>query len=173
MGRGTKTTEFLKDCMADALLKLMRDTPVSKITAQDITTAAGVGRVTWFRNFNSKEDAIAYKVLGLWKQWLENHDLVDRNLSLTENAKLFFDFNYSIRDILTTIYKENMQISLYNAYYEIIMPTQCTDAFTRYSGLFYAYGIVGLLDEWVRRKFQETPEEMTTLAIEKHPANNE
>lgn len=44
MARGTKTTEFLKECMSDALIKLMQEKNFSKITVNDITTVAGVGR---------------------------------------------------------------------------------------------------------------------------------
>ena len=44
MARGTKTTDFLKECMADALLKLMKDRNIDKITVTEITSLAGVGR---------------------------------------------------------------------------------------------------------------------------------
>ena len=36
MARGTKTTDFLKECMADALLKLMKDRNIDKITVTDV-----------------------------------------------------------------------------------------------------------------------------------------
>lgn len=40
MGTNEKVTGFLKECMADALIKLMKDKPVGKITAGEITQAA-------------------------------------------------------------------------------------------------------------------------------------
>ena len=53
------TTEFLKECMADALIKLLAVKPIEKITVQEIVTYAGVGRTTWFRSFASKREALA------------------------------------------------------------------------------------------------------------------
>ncbi|MDD6644669.1 MAG: hypothetical protein PUE67_01190 [Oscillospiraceae bacterium] len=47
MGRGTKTTEFLKECLADGLIQLMREKPFEKISIQEIADKSGVGRATW------------------------------------------------------------------------------------------------------------------------------
>ena len=46
-------SEFLKECMSDALLQLMGSKDFSKITADEIVATAGVGRATWFRSFKS------------------------------------------------------------------------------------------------------------------------
>ena len=37
------------------------------------------------------------------------------------------------------------------------------DTLTTYREKFYAHGLYGLLDEWVKRDFRETPEEMAEL----------
>ena len=42
------------DKMGTALLALMKQKPFEKITADEIAAKAGVGRVTYFRNFSSK-----------------------------------------------------------------------------------------------------------------------
>ena len=53
MARGKESTEFLKECMSDALIKLMEDRSIEKIAIKQITRLAGVGRSTWFRYFIS------------------------------------------------------------------------------------------------------------------------
>lgn len=57
MGRGNKTTEFLKECLSDALIRLMREKGFDKISIKEIADTAGVGRATWFRNYTSKSEA--------------------------------------------------------------------------------------------------------------------
>ena len=69
MGKNPMTTEFLKECMADALIKLLAIKPIEKITVQEIVTYAGVGRTTWFRSFASKREALVFKLEKLWVQW--------------------------------------------------------------------------------------------------------
>lgn len=65
MGSNAKTTDFLKECMADALLSAMKEKPFSKITINEIADAAGVNRSTWFRNFSDKNEAITFKLIQL------------------------------------------------------------------------------------------------------------
>ena len=40
----------------------MKEKPFSKITINDISDAAGVNRSTWFRNFDTKNDALTFKL---------------------------------------------------------------------------------------------------------------
>ena len=62
MRRRQETTEMLKESMGDALLSLMKEKPLEKITIEEMTAKADVGRVTYFRYFKSK-DEIYYAVI--------------------------------------------------------------------------------------------------------------
>lgn len=163
MGTNKKVTEFLKECMADALIKLMKNKPVEKITAGEITQMAGVGRATWFRNFSSKQEAISFKIIQLWNRWADEHEIKVRNQYTTDNAKDFFDFNYSIRNLLDSIYIAGMQSALFNSFYEVMSPQYGANVEECYKSRFYSYGLFGLLDEWIKHGYHETPEEMTKL----------
>ena len=46
MGASPRTTDFLKECMADSLLQLMKEKSFAKITVNEISQAAGVNRST-------------------------------------------------------------------------------------------------------------------------------
>ena len=50
MGQNAKATDFLKECMADALIQKMQEKPFEKVTVNEIADLAGVNRSTWFRN---------------------------------------------------------------------------------------------------------------------------
>lgn len=163
MARGTKTTDFLKECMADALIKLMQEKRIDKISVTDITGLAGVGRSTWFRNFTTKSEALTFKLVRLWERWVEEHTISDHQRFNLSNALDFFVFNYGIRDILNTIYAAEMQSSIYDAFCVVMMPQYEASALECYRSRFYSYGIFGLLEEWLKRGFRETPEEMVDL----------
>lgn len=163
MGRGTKTTEFLKECMADALLRLMREMPVEKISITQITEKAGVGRATWFRNFTSKNEAVTFKLIRLWDKWAEEHELFERHRYTLDNAVTFFEFNYSIQNILDTIYRAGLQSAVYDSFYQVMSQQFDETADECYQIRFYSYGLFGLLDEWVKRKYCESPQEMAEI----------
>ena len=163
MGASPKTTDFLKECMADALLQAMKEKPFSKITVNEITDAAGVNRSTWFRNFSDKNEAITFKLIRLWDRWADEHGMKERRRYTLDNAEDFFAFNYSIKDLLSEIYREELQACVYNAFYRVMMPQYGADPAECYEARFYSYGLFGFLDEWIKRGFYETPEQITQL----------
>ena len=162
MGASPKTPSFLKECMADALLKAMGEKPFAKITVDEIARSAGVNRSTWFRNFSGKQEALSFKLICLWERWADAHALAERRRYDLRNAETFFEFNYSIRDTLSAIYAAGLQTCVYNAFCQVMMPPKETDAAECYEARFYSYGLFGFLDEWIRRSFRETPEQLAS-----------
>jgi|GEM_PF-5953427 hypothetical protein len=45
----------------------------------------------------------------------------------------------------------------------MLPPRRESDALTDYREKFYAHGLYGLLDEWVKRDFAESPDEMARI----------
>lgn len=163
MGRNTKAANFLKECMADALIRQMQIKDFSKVTINEIAEIAGVNRSTWFRNFDTKEEALTFKLVQLWNRYAEEHNLVARQDYRLNNAKDFFAFNYEIRDLLHIISDAGLSASIYQAFYELMMSQYGNTPAECYEARFYSYGIFGFLTEWIKRDFQETAEEMTAL----------
>ena len=54
MRRSTATTEYLKECMGTALLELMREKPIEKISIEEMTAKADVVRSNYLRYFKNK-----------------------------------------------------------------------------------------------------------------------
>lgn len=163
MGRRAETTEYLKECIADALITLMQDNPIEKIKIQEITDLAKVGRVTYFRNFNSKTEVLIFKLLMLWKRWDMKH-LSKGNVSNYEMTYNFFCFCLSIRSLLKTLYDHNLQFALLNLITEYaISSVPSSDSSKQYINTFIIYGMYGFVSEWLKRDFAESPEELAQL----------
>ena len=165
MARRNKSTEFLKECIADALLKLMDEKPITQITALEITNAAGVGRATFFRHFSSKEEVLTFKLLLLWNRWAEEHSLIDISKFSLYTTKELFAFNLSIKPFIKKLYDEHLQNCIYDAFSKIMAPQFGTDMVQCYANRFYTYGCLALVDEWIKRGFLETPEQMAEIII--------
>ena len=160
MRKGTKTTVSIRERMADALLKLLRSRPLEQISVDEITAEAGVGRATWFRSFGGKQEALTFKLVTLWNRWAEAHNLPERSRYTVDNTERFFEFFYQCRDVLRTMQNAGLHTAVYDAFYHVMMPQYGADKEECYRARFYAYGLYGLVDEWVMRGFRETPEEM-------------
>lgn len=167
MGRRKETTEFLKECIADAMIKLMRKQSLEKITIQEITDEAGVGRVTYFRYYSSKQEVLVYKLSLLWEKWEKNHPFpIERGDH--ERALWFFSFCYSIRSTLKILYKNEQQHVVLESYLNYTKPMLDDEDF-KPSGIYYrsfmSYGMLGIVTEWVNRNFKETPEELAQFLV--------
>ena len=160
------TTDFLKECMADSLLKLMENSDFSKITVNEIAAGANVNRSTWFRNFHTKINALTFKLVRLWERWAEEHKLAEPRRYTPDNALDFFRFNYAYRRILTQICVSGQQTAIYDAFNQVLTPRFFEGTDETYVNRFYAYGLYGLLEEWIHRDFRESPEEMTRLFMQ-------
>lgn len=153
--------DYLKECIADAILILIQEKPIEKLSIAEIVQKAGVGRATYFRAFHSKKEAITFKFIKMWEQYCALNGIKIWDSFDLANAQHFFAYNYSIRHILEIVYRAGLQEAIHESFYSIMLTMERRSDVPRlYREKFYAHGLYGLLDEWVKRGFRETPEEM-------------
>lgn len=167
MRRKNAATEFLKECMADALLKLLDKKSIDEITVSEITETASVARVTYYRHFNSKEELLYFKCHLIGERWYNG---------LTEEQKKdtvfltvsFFELTASLKELLLTLFRANLYhivlLALYNAMREEAADASPEDA--AYSTAFLSFGMFGILTEWIRSGCKQTPEELAELTLQ-------
>lgn len=165
MRRKNTTTDFLKECMADALLKLLEKKTIDEITISEITDTANVGRVTFYRNFKSKEDILHFKCQVIEERWNEQltpEEKADTSLLIYS----FFNLMNSIRKTLIILYRANLHhivlLSIFGSLKE--KNADMTDD-TVYSAAFISFGMFGILTEWVNDGCKKTPQELTDLTL--------
>lgn len=153
--------DHLKECISDALILLLKDKPMDKITVEELVTKAGVGRATYFRSFKNKSEVITFKFIKMWEQYTELNDIKVRDRFDINNALAFFEYNYSIRHILIIVYNAGQQEAVHESFYRIMIPSDRSNKIDDlYREKFYAHGLYGLLDEWIKRDFKESPSKM-------------
>lgn len=158
-----KRTDFLKECIADALIRLLKNKRMEEISIDEITTMASVGRATYFRNFSSKTEVLTFKLIRLWERFAEENALREKRRFTVENAEAFFIYNCGIKDLLELLYARDLQNTIYDAFCAIMLEKNGDAERGSYKEKFYAYGLFGLLDEWIRNGYQETPSEMEKI----------
>lgn len=156
------TTEFLKECMADALIKLLEVKPIEKITVQEIVACSGVGRTTWFRSFASKREALIFKLEKLWIQWTVKHHLLewDWEKELVEGLIVYYDCFYQNKDLFLTLYAGGLSGVVFEACNHVMYENRKGGESESYQARFYSGAIFGVIDEWIRSRFRETPQEL-------------
>lgn len=165
MRRTTATTEYLKECMGTALLELMREKPFEKITIEEMTAKADVGRSTYFRYFKTKEEVLSFKLVMLWKRYTKEKGYYSMNPGpgREETVTAFFQFCYFVHEVNDQIKASGHSDAILGAYLQIFRLKEENDAFEHYTNNFLAYGLYGIIDAWMDREYAETPEEMARI----------
>lgn len=163
MNTRQKTTEFLKECLADSLISLMKEKPLEDITITEITSHSGVSRSTWFRNFHTKDEVLSFKLVVLWDRYCEARNR-NKNIQIYLATVIdFFQFNLENRSLVELLYKQNLKNVIYDAFWIVMEQQYERSLFEVYQLRFYAHGVFGLLEEWLTRGCKESPEEMVDL----------
>ena len=162
MGRREETTEYLKECMADAFLDKLATTPPDKIRLTDIAEQAGVGRVTFYRHFETKNDLLAFKLSMLWSRWLDRKQSMPA-LTEEDQSVWFFSFFYEIRDFVLILSRYNLMGILLSFLQEVMAPLSRDDKESRYFMSFFTYGLLGIVAQWASEDFAQSTGEVVRL----------
>ena len=169
MRRSTATTEYLKECMGTALLELMKEKPMEKISIEEMTAKADVGRSTYFRYFKTKDEVLVFKILCLWNRFSEKSHITDYQADLNKTMHTFFEFCLYIRDINDILYRTGHQKVLLDVYLKtLVSGKQEEDIITYYKRNGTAYALYGIVNAWILRGYKESPEQMVEILYNLH-----
>lgn len=166
MTKADNTSEFLKDCMAGAVMKLLEQWPLDKIQVKQICDASGYHRASWFRAFRSKSEAVTYHMVRLWQLYCERHGLEGYNDWVIDNAEAWFQYNYEIRDTLRLLYRRGLMKELADSFIATLHDHHIADSAQAYHTAMFAYSLYGILREWIIRDFDKSPDEMARIIRE-------
>lgn len=161
-----QTSEFLRDCMAGAVVKLLEKYPLEKIQVKHICDVSGYHRASWFRAFRSKSEAVTYHMVRMWQQYCDKHDIAVRDDFMIDNADAFFQYNFEVRDTTRLLYRRGLMTELAASFTYTMHDHHADDPIKAYHSAMFAFSLFGILREWIVRDFDQTPAEMARIVRE-------
>lgn len=162
---------IIKECIYEAYLQLLEERQSDNISITEITEKAGVSRVSYYRNYNSKIDIINDYL----KDYVEYYNKIN---NIDNNAT---DFNTHLYHILN-ICKENKR--LFKVLFKIGFELKDSNAITqktysyvqnkfnsdiketnKYELCFYAGAIIFVLNEWLKNDCAESIDEIYNIIV--------
>ena len=161
MNRREELNAVVKDSITTAFLELLEKEPFDNIAITDLTKRAGVGRISFYRNFESKEDVIRKHLSGLVDIWTQALNNEEQNL-----IEEVFNFFYGHRELFLLLYRRGLAHLSLQCIKDACGPKPEYDNGTAYTAAFIAYGLYGWAEEWFHRGMVETPAEMALMFAE-------
>ena len=153
---------WVKRQITAALLDLLREKKLADISVSELTEMAGVGRVSFYRNYQTKEDILREESDRLIQEWGKLYEANPESAPETLFPSLF-DFYREHRDFYTTLYEAGMSTIMMDTIISTIQITPEMPNLEAYMKSFWAYGIYGWMLEWIKRGMHESGSELIGL----------
>ena len=153
---------YVKKQITAALLALLKEKNLSDISVSELTSKAEIGRVSFYRNYQSKEDILKEESNRLIQEWGKMYESNPESAPETLFPSLF-DFYRDHRDFYTTLYNAGMSSIMMETIIGTIQITTEMPNLEAYMKSFWAYGIYGWMLEWIKRGMQESGKELSAL----------
>ena len=154
--------------IADALFSLMKRKPFQQITITEICEEAAIGRKTFYRNFELKEDVIDFQLDLLCAGY--EKDLL--RVPLEEKLYYHCTFLKKHTDALITLYHNGLHPMIekkFSAFLPDTMPLWSENKVEQeYRSQYIIAGIEAVVRVWVTRGFQESVEEIVEIVNRAH-----
>jgi AcrR family transcriptional regulator len=164
----------------NSYLELIQSYSPATLPVTTICLEADVGRATFYRNFDSKEDILKLYIKLLTEEYFASlHKVSD--LTLEKLANVFFGYWRSERVFLRILHENNMFMVLLEETQDIEthMQSMNSDLFPKssddfnelentYFHSFYFAGFWRLIHMWTARDFKESVDEMTNIFLNIH-----
>ena len=148
--------------LTDALLKLLHKKPLQEISISELCAQAGVGRASFYRNFDSKEDILKTYLREIFQSCMEAcENSHDRNLSAT--IRILFSHYEEYRDFYSLLNERDLIYMLKDEIITICGPRPEASAIEAYSSAFAAYSLYGWTEVWFQRGMKENSEEIASM----------
>lgn len=149
---------LVRDSITDALLELLSKKTLDRISITEITNKAGVGRVSFYRNFGSKEDIIEKYLEKVTDEFIQNSGIDFKNNDVQTYITILFKHLEKYKDLTSSLYNSNC-LYLVEKQFKRIFEIRNYD-YNEYKRQFYVGGIYSIYYYWLVNGFKETPEEL-------------
>ena len=152
-----------QELICRAVCALMAELPFGEITVTRICQEAGVGRKTFYRNFQEKEDVVLLMIDHLRAEYEQGL----LHIPVNEAARYHFEFLTRRMDFLLLLYKAG-QISMLTERFSVlqsaVMPRWSDDERENaYRTAAAVAGTEAVVRLWAERGFRESVDELVQL----------
>lgn len=168
MQKKNQANVLAKECIVTALMQLLEEKPFSAITISELTERAGVSRMTYYRNYQAKEDIFEIyldDVLVLYQADVEKL-MLKGNYYDKDNMIHYFSYLQAHRKFLECLMKNGFGHLFLRTIRRYVMETwyQEGDDTERYYMLQAFAGTLFMLYlSWSEGGMKESPEELAEV----------
>ncbi len=153
---------YVKEHITESLLTLLEDKAIEDISISELCDNAGIGRASFYRNFNSKEDILTAYINTLSDSWKSDWEKKN-NLPLYSGIGMIFEHFEQHKAFYHLLNERRLIYLLKDVILNILEFKPDLPEKEVYAKAFVAYSLYGWIEVWLQRGMRESAEEMKQL----------
>ncbi|MGN0695316.1 MAG: TetR/AcrR family transcriptional regulator [Oscillospiraceae bacterium] len=163
-----EANRITRECIQTALINLIGVKPFDKITVTELVLKSGVSRMSFYRNYKTKEDVIIDMCTELEDQLAQSiTDSSFRNdprgwyLDLFSNVK---SHEKELSLLFSANMPQNISIRILTSAGGIFKRLSLSDE-EKYKAIAWEGALIGIIFHWISAGIKESPEEMADMCM--------
>ncbi len=150
---------YVVEHLTGSMLELLKEKPISEISVSELCNMAGVGRTSFYRNYEGKEDIVKAYMKALSHDWADQCKGTP-DLPVSETVRIMFSHFEANRDFYSLLNRRGLVYLLKDIILELCGFNPEQEMAAAYSSAYVAFFLYGWIEVWFRRGMKETSEEL-------------
>lgn len=150
---------YVVEHLTSSMLELLKEKPLNEISISELCGMAGVGRTSFYRNYEEKEDIIKAYVEHLFQDWVGRWKETP-DLPVKETVRIVFSHFEANREFYTLLNERGLVYLLKDIILDLCGFNPEQEMRAAYSSAYVAFFLYGWIDVWFRRGMKDTTEEL-------------
>ena len=154
-----KNNKIVNESITLALIQLMAKKEFHEISITELTKRAGVGRVTFYRNFEDKTDVLRKYLNDIQYEFMLSRETNRHNSDFTEYITDLFTHLYNYKELAELLLKANM-FYLVKEQFDYVFHKLKTTSEEETALFFLSGGLYNAFYYWAVNNFTNSPKEI-------------
>lgn len=155
---------YVRQQITHTLIQLLEKKNVNDISIKELCDTAMIGRASFYRNYSSKENVIATYAHTLIHNWADTLEK-DPEANILNFFEHLFEHFVENKTFYLSLHKQGLSSILLDTIKRKMELTESLPNEDAYGRAWLAYGVYGLIEEWISRGMIESPSEMNEIII--------
>lgn len=153
---------YVKDYIIEALLELLKDKSFEKITITNICQKAGVSRISFYRNFNVKEDILKKYIDDITDKFVQNQSFKYDSKKFKDYIIMLFEHLKTQKDFALLLYKNNLLYLIKDTFDKYFLKN-AKNKNEQFNQMFISGGLFNIFQFWLVSGAKESPKELSQM----------
>ena len=154
-----KNNKIVTESITLALIQLMEKKDFNDISITELTKRAGVGRVSFYRNFEDKTDVLRHYLNDIQYEFMISRKKLRRESNFTEYITDLFTHLSNYQELAKLLLKADM-FYLVKEQFDFVFDQLKTTSEEESALFFLSGGLYNAFYYWASRNFEESPQKI-------------